>query len=45
MTHCLVTSDQFTAGLDEVRTEIAALDTRLSTQIANLDLGGFVPDL
>ena len=33
----LVTSDQFTAGLSEVRTEIAALDTRLSTQIANLD--------
>ena len=39
-----VTSDQFKAGLDEVRTEIAevrteiaALDTRLSTQIANLD--------
>ena len=39
-----VTSDQFTAGLAgvrteiaEVRTEIAALDTRLSTQIANLD--------
>ena len=33
----LVTSDQFKAGLSEVRTEIAALDTRLSTQIANLD--------
>ena len=33
----LVTSDQFTAGLAEVRTEIAALDTRLSTHIANLD--------
>ena len=32
-----VTSDQFKAGLAEVRTEIAALDTRLSTQIANLD--------
>ncbi len=32
-----VTSDQFAAGLAEVRTEIAALDTRLSTQIANLD--------
>ena len=32
-----VTSDQFTAGLAEVRTEIAALDTRLSTQMANLD--------
>ena len=33
------------AGLGEVRTETAALDTRLSTRIANLDLGGFVPDL
>ena len=33
----LVTSNQFTAGLSEVRTEIAALDTRLSTQIAALD--------
>ena len=32
----LVTSDQFTAGLGEVRTEIAALDTRLSTQIAEV---------
>ena len=32
-----VTSDQFTAGQAEVRTEIAALDTRLSTQIAALD--------
>ena len=32
----LVTSDQFTAGLSGVRTEIAALDTRLSTQIADL---------
>ena len=39
-----VTSDQFKAGLAEVRSEIAAvrtetaaLDTRLSTQIANLD--------
>ena len=32
-----VTSDQFKAGLAEIRTEIAALDTRLSTQIANLD--------
>ena len=32
-----VTSDQFKAGLAEVRTEIAALGTRLSTQIANLD--------
>ena len=29
-----VTSDQFTAGLAEVRTEITGLDTRLSTQIA-----------
>ena len=29
-----VTSDQFAAGIAEVRTEIAALDTRLSTQIA-----------
>ena len=33
----LVTTDQFTADFSEVRTEIAALDTRLSTQIANLD--------
>ena len=32
-----VTSDQFRAGLAEVRTEIASLDTRLSTQIASLD--------
>ncbi len=32
-----VTSDQFTAGLAEVRTGIAALGTRLSTRIANLD--------
>ncbi len=32
-----VTSDQFKAGLAEMRTEIAALDTRLSTQIAALD--------
>ena len=32
-----VTSDQFKAGLAEVRTEIANLDTRLSAQIANLD--------
>ena len=32
----LVTSDQFTAGLGEVRTEIATLDTRLSTRIADL---------
>ena len=31
-----VTSDQFKAGLAEVRTEIAALDTRLSTQIAEV---------
>ena len=31
-----VTSDQFKAGLAEVRTEIAALDTRLSTQIAKV---------
>ena len=31
-----VTSDQFKAGLAEVRTEIAGLDTRLSTQIADL---------
>ena len=31
-----VTSDQFTAGLAEVRAEIAALDTRFSTQIADL---------
>ena len=31
-----VTSDQFTAGLAGVRTEIAALDTRLSTQIAEV---------
>ena len=32
-----VTSDQFKAGLAEVRTEIANLDKRLSTQIANLE--------
>ena len=32
-----VTSDQFKVGLAEARTEIAALDTRLSTQIAGLD--------
>ena len=39
-----VTTDQFKAGLAEVRTEIAdvrteiaALDSRLSTQIANLE--------
>jgi len=31
-----VTADQFNAGLAEVRTEIAALDTRLSTQIAEV---------
>lgn len=31
-----VTPDQFNAGLAEVRTEIANLDTRLSTQIADL---------
>ena len=31
-----VTADQFKAGLAEVRTEIAALDTRFSTQIAEL---------
>ena len=31
-----VTSDQFKAGLAELRTEIAALDTRFSTQIAEL---------
>ena len=31
-----VTSDQFKAGLAEVRTEIANLDTRLSTQIAEV---------
>jgi hypothetical protein len=31
-----VTADQFKADLAEVRTEIAALDTRLSTQIADL---------
>ena len=32
-----VTSDQFKAGLAEVRTEIANLDKRLSTQIASLE--------
>ena len=32
----LVTSNQFTAGLSEVRTEIAALDTRLSTQVGEV---------
>ena len=31
-----VTADQFKAGLAEVRTEIASLDTRISTQIAEL---------
>ena len=31
-----VTSDQFTAGVAEVRTEIAALDTRISTQTADV---------
>lgn len=31
-----VTSDQFKAGLAEVRAEIAALDTRLSTQISDV---------
>ena len=31
-----VTSDQFKAGLAEVRTEIANLDTRLSTQAAEM---------
>jgi len=31
-----VTSDQFRAGLAEVRTEIANLDTRLSTDIAGV---------
>ncbi len=31
-----VTPDQFTAGIAEVRTENASLDTRLSTQIADL---------
>ena len=35
-----VTSDQFKAGLAEVRTEIGALDTRLSTQIAALRADG-----
>ena len=32
-----VTSDQFQAGLAEVRTEIANLDTRLSTQIGRIE--------
>ena len=31
-----VTSDQFAAGLAEVRAEIAGVDTRLSTQIAEM---------
>ncbi len=31
-----VTSDQFKAGLAELRAEMAALDTRLSTQIAEV---------
>ena len=31
-----VTADQFKAGIAEVRTEIANLDTRLSRQIADL---------
>ena len=31
-----VTPDQFKAGLADVRTEITALDTRLSTQIAGV---------
>ena len=31
-----VTSDQFKAGLAEVRAEIAALDTRLSTQVSDV---------
>jgi flagellar biosynthesis/type III secretory pathway protein FliH len=31
-----VTSDQFKAGLAELRTEIAALDTRVSTEIAGV---------
>ena len=31
-----VTSDQFKAGQAELRTEIANLDTRLSTQMADL---------
>ena len=34
-----VTSDQFRAGLAEVRDEIANLDTRLSTQIAEQRTG------
>ena len=32
-----VTSDQFKVGLAEVRSEIAGLDARLSSQIANLE--------
>ena len=31
------TADHFTAGLAELRTEIAALDAKLSTQIANVE--------
>ena len=31
-----VTSDQFKAGLAELRTEIAAIDTRVSTEIAGV---------
>ena len=31
-----VTTDQFKAGVAELRSEIATLDTRLSTQIADL---------
>ena len=34
-----VTSDQFKAGVADVRTEIANLDTRLSTQITELRAG------
>ena len=32
-----VTSDEFKVGLAELRTEMAALDARLSTQIANVE--------
>ena len=32
-----VTADHFKAGLAELRTEIAALDAKLSTQIANVE--------
>ena len=31
-----VTSDQFKAGMAELRTEIAAIDTRVSTEIAGV---------